>query len=226
MIINSSIKFSITNPSGDNKRNPIDIAVYEIVSGTWFNENAELNKQKYHTYVHVKESLRSIKTKDYANHGIKLYDDVEFAPKFEEVQMKLEEFVAKFKAQTNIFVAHNGDAYDFSVWKEAMKNIGKELNSTWILFDSLPFLRFMLASSGDQNNKPGLDYLCSLFSVKVEKRHRSYDDAKALSEVIFKCVSERSQDFIGFILEYLHSVQLMKATLNFKGFGGQSSVKF
>lgn len=157
--------------------------------------------------------LRSANTKDYAHHGIKLYDDLEEAPNFASVWNSVVQFVESKKAKLNILMCHNGESYDFPVLRKAVERIGKEIPATWIMFDSLPFFRYMVTSTGDRNEKPGLDYLCNLFAVNVANRHRAFDDVQALSLVLKKCVEARSEDIVGYLKEYLESVSLINTSV-------------
>lgn len=194
------------------------MSLHEIVSGRWFNENGDLwsfrnetgslIRQPGYTYIRVDPNLRATNTKDYAGNGM-TYSKIENAPTLEEVHIQMKNFVAKYESKITVFLAHNGKAYDFLVWRDALKRINQEMPKYWVLVDTMPFFRYMLQSSGDKNEKPGLDYLCNMFKVKVEKRHDAYDDVKATVEVFLKCVSERSQDVIGFLLEWMERTQLI-----------------
>lgn len=218
---------------GDNNRNPWQVAMMEFVSGQWFNANGELwqfrnannqlTRQVGHTAIHVAPEDRSANNKDWAKNGLS-YADCENAPTFAEVHNQIVQFVQRHGSPINVIMAHNGDAYDFSVWKKALENIRQDLPSNWVLFDSMPFFRFMVQSSGNKNDKPGLDYLCDLFKVEVAKRHQAYDDTKATADVLRKCLCARSQDIIGYLMEWLESVNLIRKNPIKISFGSKSSI--
>jgi DNA polymerase III epsilon subunit-like protein len=202
------------------------VAIQEFLSGQWFNANGELwsfrnakqqpHRQPSYTSIHVAPEDRSSNTKDWAKNGL-TYADCEHAPRFAEVHAKIVEFVEKHPAPIKVMMAHNGEAYDFSIWRKALEKINQNMPANWVLFDSMPFFRFMIQSSGQKNEKPGLDYLCDLFKVEVDKRHQAYDDTKATGDVLRKCLAERSQDIIGYLTEWLESVNLIhKSSLKFK----------
>lgn len=195
------------------------MSMTEFVSGKWFNQEGQLwqirnakgqqIRQVGYTAIHVAPQDRSSNTTDYAKNGLS-YADCEHAPKLAEVHEQLLLFVKEHSSAINVFMAHNGDAYDFRVWKEALAKIGQAIPADWVLFDSMPFFRFMMLSSGNKNEKPGLDYLCDQFKVGVAKRHQAYDDTKATAEVLRKCLATRSEDAIGYLVEWLESVSLIR----------------
>ena len=206
----------------------------EFVSGQWFNADGiwqirnaknQLTREVGYTSIRVAPEDRSPKHKDWAKNGL-TYADSEHGPTFAEVHEKFLQFVAKHGSAINVFMAHNGDAYDFSVWRKALQKIGQDIPPNWVLFDSLPFFKFMMLSSGDKNEKPSLDYLCEHFKVEVAKRHQAHDDTKATAEVLRKCLSSRSHDVIGYLMEWLESVNLiMKNSIKFC-FGPSKSLVF
>lgn len=102
--------------------------MFEIISDTWFNQEGQWTlkdkkgesvRQLCHTYINVSEEDRSLNLIDYAKHGI-TYADIQNAPLFEDVHLSIEKFIRSKKAKKNIIVAHNGNSYDFPVWKKAL----------------------------------------------------------------------------------------------------------
>jgi len=73
------------------------------------------------------------------------------------------------------------------------------------------FFRFVVGSKkGEFTEKPGLDYLIKLYNIQVENRHQVMDDVKALAELIQKSLKEITEDSVGYLLDYLTSVNLIQ----------------
>lgn len=98
-----------------------------------------------------------------------------------------------------------------------------EFPTDWILFDTMMFFSSMIRLKGETNAKPGLDYLCKLYNIEVQNRHHSFDDVKALAELIQIASKERSDDIIGFLIEYLQSVCLLPNAILTVKFGAATS---
>lgn len=206
------VAFIILDLEGDNARNFIDISAFNWVTRKWFNEDGALKRQNQfaedisqikHSFVHVADKHKSKNLKDYAKHGIS-YADTDLAPTVNVVWNKFLEYVRQQEANEIIICSHNGKSYDFSVLKSTLGKYQLEIPKSWILFDSLPFIKHL---RGDRKGNK-LDNLIEHFQLKVKNRHRAYDDVQALVQILERLLEKKTLDPLGFILSYIAEMGL------------------
>ncbi|MDB5265165.1 MAG: polC [Parcubacteria group bacterium] len=110
--------------------------------------------------------------------------DLENAPSFEQVSGRIQELL-----EDAVFVAHNA-RFDYSFVKSEFRRLGISWNAKTLC--TVRMSRKLFPAEKAHN----LDALIELHGLRMENRHRAFDDAYALVEFITIAAEKRSEELV------------------------------
>jgi len=123
----------------------------------------------------------------------------------QEAVHRIKDFIIKHSriGEDVVLIAHNGDSFDFPIFRRLLKeHIGK-INRNIKYFDTLRFAQVLLP----RLHKFSQANLCLLFKIKNEKAHRAISDVVTLDKIyrrltsIYSCTKTNIYDHIKLVYE-------------------------
>jgi len=187
----------------DNARNIMQIALYDLVTHTWFNEEGLWDTtEKRSTHVWVPENLKVAHFVDYANHGI-TYRITDKSPTWPSVWQAILTWISHLQVEKTLWIAHNGNSFDYPVFKKHclrhnLLGDTQKFPVQWYFGDSVVLVRYILGEKCVYS----LDGLVKLYSLTMERQHHAWDDTNALRQILESMVAQKTDDILAYLVEF------------------------
>lgn len=113
--------------------------------------------------------------------GITKTDLIEYGVEFSVAVHNIKDFIIKHSTQneTVVLVAHNGDSFDFPIFRRLLKEFLPKMNRKIIYFDTMRFAQVLLP----RVYKYSQANLCKIFEITNSNEHRASGDVEALYKI-------------------------------------------